>query len=464
LKSKLPIFSFFLVVLIAVFSCDPFGEEISDDPSLELIISLDTLKFDTVITSVSSINRGFRVFNPHSKAVKIDRLFLGLGEASAYDLIVQGRHGKSFDDLVVFGGDSLLVIAEVLIDPMDQDLPFLVKDSIVLNYNTNDDHVKLVAWGQDANFIDNRVICDEIWDSPKPYVVYNRAIVDTACTLTIREGVRIYLDNTAEFTIGGTLVVQGSADNKVVFRNSRLDPDFEIAPGQWSTLFFLPGSTGNLIDHAIMRNGVVGITLGLDSEGNNAELTLTNTSIGHMSQAGIFALNANLSATNLEIFNCGGFLMANVAGGSYDFNHCTFSNERSLFIRNEPSVIFSNLYDNGVGTVIIGDMNAELRNSIVWGGQDEELLLSEVEGSDFSVNVTQNIIASGNSDFESDNLISREVNFPGFRSTFAFDFQLDSLSNARNMAIDSDLTTDLLGTVRDSLPDLGAYERLDSIR
>ena len=445
-------------------SCDPFAEEISADPSLQFTYSVDTLKFDTIITSVSSINRGFRIFNPNDKAIEISELYLGKRASSEYKLIVQGREGHSFEDLVVFGKDSLLVLAEVLIDPMDEDLPYLVKDSIVIDYNTNLDHIKLVSWGQDANFIDSEIIaCDVTWNSQKPYVIYNRALIDTSCTLTVAEGVKIYLDNNAELLVAGSLDIQGTAENKVLIRNSRLDPGYDKAPGQWFRIYFLPGSTGNFIHHAEIINGVSGLTLGLDSEGNNTELTITNTSIGHMSFAGIFALNANLNATNLEIYNCAEQMLAVVAGGNYTFDHCTFSNEPSDFIRQNPSVIFSDLYDNGEDVIIIGDLNATVTNSIIWGGLDEELLLADSEQGDFSVILENNIIASASENYEPENIISNETNFPGFYAPIVFNFQLDSLSSARDLAPDSDVTTDLLGTIRDEFPDIGAYERKDSI-
>ncbi len=457
-----------LTIALVMSSCDPFAEDVTDNPGLKLTYSVDTLKFDTVVTSVTSINRAFRVFNPHDQAIVIDRLYLGLTTTSEYDLIVQGHEGKSFENITVFGGDSLLVIAEVLINPMDEDLPYLVKDSVILEYNTNQDHVKLVSWGQDAHFLERGVIeCDAVWDSPKPYVIMDTVLVDSTCTLTVQEGVRIYMDHAATILVNGTLNINGTAENKVVIRTSRIDAGYDRAPGQWGTLFFGAGSRGNTIDHAEIRNGITGLILGVNVLGDNAELTLTNTSIGHMSSMGIFALHPDLLATNLEIFDCGSYLMANVAGGNYSFNHCTFTNSPNQFWQvDDPAVAFSNEYDNERGTVILGDLNVELTNSIIWGEtqEGEELLLAVSDETSYDLTIENNIIRSSDSVFtELGNYISQWDTFPGFYAPRMYDFRLDSTSNARDKAPESDLEFDLNDILRDSIPDIGAHERKDSI-
>lgn len=180
-----------LLIFGAVWACNPVEEEISSDPNLKLTYwddysEIDTVKFDTLLTSVGSITHRFKIKNPNQNAILIENIHLGLGDNSEYSIAVNGAQSASFQNEVVLGYDSILVLVEVFIDPMNLDLPFIVKDSVVINYNNNTDDVKLVAWGQDANFIDSEVLtCDAVWDSPKPYVIYNYAIVDTLCTLSL---------------------------------------------------------------------------------------------------------------------------------------------------------------------------------------------------------------------------------------------------------------------------------------
>ena len=59
--------------------------------------------------------------------------------------------------------------------------------------------------------------------------------------------------------------------------------------------------------------------------------------------------------------------------------------------------------------------------------------------------------------------VSTENNFPGFLNPFIFDFRLDTTANARDIeqVMDIGVSIDLLGNVRDTSPDLGAYEFIE---
>ncbi|MFY0628240.1 MAG: hypothetical protein JXR07_18230 [Reichenbachiella sp.] len=446
-------------------ACDPIQEEVSYDGNLQLTFSLDTLKFDTVLSSVGSVTRQFKIRNQNENAIRIERISLGKGTDSEYSIIVNGASGESFENEIIYGNDSILVLVEVFIDPLDQDIPYLVKDSVVMNYNGNSQEIKLVAWGQDANFIDGEVIdCDEIWDSPKPYVIYNYAIVDTLCTLTVEPGTRILIDNGAGLYVKGSLRIEGEAENKVIIRNTRFDAGYNIAPGQWDAIYFLEGSFNSLVDHAEIRNGQIGIRVGNPDLDNLSDLTISNTSIAHMSVSGVRAFTSDLEMINTEVYNCQEELIGLVAGGSYLINHSTFSNYPNSFSRDQSSVIISNFIELQDGSLLNGDLEFSMVNSIVWGDMDEELHIAISEQSNAQISVTNNILKSANSDLElADNLISQESNYPGFYSPLSFNYQIDSLSVARDGTNGSLLGFDLIGTTRDAIPDIGAYERKDSI-
>lgn len=460
-----------LILLFALSSgiflgCQPNVEEVSTDASLQLSYSTDTVTFDTLFSSLGSITKRLQIYNTHDEAINITRLSLGSGDQSAYNLTVNGFEGNSFENEVIFGKDSLLVLVEVLVDPNNQDLPFLVKDSIQIAYNARTENVKLVAWGQDAIFINKEAItCDATWTKARPYVIYDSAWVDTGCTLTVEAGTRIYLDNNAVFTIAGSLDIQGTADEKVLIANTRLDPKYDVAPGQWGTILFYPGSTGNSIDHTIIKNGATGLTLAINlANGDGAELSISNTSVHHMSSSGIAAYAGQIAAHNLEVFNCKDQLVAGLGGGIYTFNHCTFSNDPNEFTREGASVVFTNALEFNDGSTFPNDLTLSLTNSIIWGREDEELALDLSANTSLNVQVQNNIIRSADDTWEDfGNVISQESNYPGFYSPNQFNYQIDSLSPARGAAAVSSVTHDLLGTLRDAKPDLGAYERKDSI-
>lgn len=458
-----------LAMLAACFwSCDPEEEKISRDPSLELTLSADTVIFDTLLSSVGSITKRFKIFNPNKRAVALSRIAVGRGNDSEYSITINGVEGRNFDEEIIFGEDSMLVLVKVFIDPSDQDMPFLVKDSVIMEYNGNVADIKLVSWGQDANFIDGEIIaCDAIWDSPKPYVIYSSALVDTLCRLTVMPGTTILIDNNASLFVKGALDILGTAEEKVVVRNTRLDPSYEIAPGQWNGIFFLEGSYDSHIEHAEIRNGQIGLRIGNPDTDDDFDVTVTNTSIGHMSIAGVLAFTSDVQMINCEIFNCQRQLFAGVLGGRYDVDHCTFSNSGSEFSRDEQSIVLSDNFLLDDGSTPVSELYVEFTNSIIWGDDfnvPEELLISLSQEVATEILLNNNIIKSTNTDWISlGNTISTDSNFPQFFSPTAFDFQIDSLSPARDAATDSEVLLDIIGTERDNLPDIGAYERKDSI-
>ncbi|MEP2026292.1 MAG: hypothetical protein ABJH98_16065 [Reichenbachiella sp.] len=450
----------------AFMGCDPSVEELSSDNGLQLSYSTDTVTFDTLFSSVGSITKRFKIYNTHDKAIKLNQLSIGNGDKSPYLITVNGIENYLFQDEIIFGNDSLLVLVEVLIDPNNQNLPFLVKDSVVVTYNNRSENIKLVAWGQDAVFLNNEAIpCNAVWTKDKPYVIYDSAWVASDCQLTVEAGSRIFIDNGAMLTIAGTVLLQGTAEEKILIANTRLDPKYDIAPGQWGSLFFFPGSTGNVIDHTTIKNGTNGVILAVDlNSGNGAELQISNTSIQHMSESGLTAYAGTLDAHNLEIFNCRNQLIAGLGGGTYTLNHCTFSNSPNEFTREGASVGFTNYLDFGNGSVFSNDLSVQLTNSIVWGREDEELVVDISTNAIAIVQVENNILRSEQESWvDLGNLISQEDNYPGFYSPNFFNYQIDSLSNARDKASPSSVTHDLLGSLRDAMPDIGAYERKDSI-
>ncbi|UXP33215.1 hypothetical protein N6H18_04515 [Reichenbachiella agarivorans] len=464
MKIKLPLLVA-LGIWVLIQSCDPVEEEISRDSSESLLFSSDTVKFDTLLSSVGSITRRFRIYNPNQKAIQIDRLFLGGNRDSPYGLTINGIRTESFKNEVIFGKDSLLVLVDVLIDPMDESLPYLVKDSVVMEYNQQQKDVKLVAWGQDANFLDREVIeCDAVWTAGKPYVLYDTVLIAKDCSLTVEPGTRIYIDNNSALAVAGTLLVNGTADSKVIIRNTRLDPDYEVAPGQWNAILFLEGSKDNIIDHALIKNGVIGLRVGSPDDDADFDLVVSNTSIAHMSSSGILAFNSDIHVYNTEIYNCQTELLGNYIGGNYKYEHCTFTNAPSLYTRDQASVILSDNLLLGDGSALIEELNVELINSIIWGELDEELTISVSGQANVSILLNNNIIRSANSDYEElGNVISQKSNFPGFYAPAFYNYQLDSLASARDRGTPSAIVFDLLGTPRDAMPDWGAYERKDSL-
>jgi hypothetical protein len=442
-----------LVVLVFVIqACMPDAELISDSGNLQLKISTDTVLFDTLLSERGSLTKRFKIYNPNKSAVRLSEIRLGYMESSAYKLIINGRETQSLNNEVIFGKDSLQVLVSVFIDPQNENTPYLVKDSVIVDWNGNSNHVKLVAWGQDAIYINADTLCNVTWTSDRPYVIFNYAYVDEGCELRLDPGTKVFIDNDAGILVGGSMKVLGNKDQRVTITNTRFD--YKFAPGQWDGIYFLETSGDNEVRFADITNGRIGLYLGTPDDDTLFDLIIESTSIGHMSNAGILSFTSDLLAVNTLVYNCGQYVVGNFAGGNYQYDNCTLVNFPNFFLRDAPSVQFSDNATIGE-TQYYGPLSITLRNTIIWGNQRNELLISD-GGFGITKNFVTGIVRSTlpvNSHF-----ISQEYNFPGFINPQLFDYRLDTTAFAHDRGSLIGINEDLVGNNRDLKPDMGAFE------
>ena len=454
-------------------------EVITNDPNAVLQFSTDTLQFDTVFTTVGSATREFLIFNPNDQAVLISSIELAGGASSMFRINVDGIPGDFQEDIEIRGNDSLYVFVEVTIYPNADQMPYVIEDSIVFLTNGNRQSVLLVAWGQNANFFSGQRICDEIWEDNLPYVIYNYIQVDSGCTLTIREGCRVHFHANSGILVDGTLKVEGQKDSVVTFLQDRLEPFFRDLPGQWDGIFFLRGSTGNVMQNVVIKNGREGLLCGFSKSpnlsdfnaGNMPEVQLENVIIQDCQGNGIISLLSDIQAENTLIYNCGASNAALLLGGRYDFRHCTLANFGSIAISHQtPILILSNFYnfgqDNtGADIIMESDLDqADFRNVIVEGNilREQEIVLANLESSAsfnhlFSYSLLRSRISTDT--INTVNCIFNQS--PLFIDRSERNYRLDEGSPAIDAALDIGLTPDLDGNPRPfvgTLPDIGAFE------
>ncbi len=452
--------TFFIILVFLIWmGCSTQSENVSFDPSLSLVFSNDSVAFDTLLSERRSSTKRLTVYNPNDEAIQFTQIALGKNDASDYQVIINGRETNSLTNERLLGGDSLLILVEVNVTQRNQDLPYLVKDSIIFRWNTNEEHVKLVSYGQDGNTINTLSICNETWTNDRPYIVADTVLIAEDCELTIEKGAKIFFENDAVMFVQGTLKAVGDSANHIIFGNARFDGIYDRVPGQWDGIYFLEGSTDNEITYAEIFNGQIGLRVGTPDDDDIPDVVVSNTEIFNMSTAGILAFTSDIDVTNTLIYNCGNYLVGGFVGGNYNFRHCTFSNQPALFIQDEPTVQFSDNIIVNDNELLVDDLNIAMTNCIIWGTSDEELLINNGGGAEVSVNLISNIIRSGEE--LTDNFTSQEVNFPGFVNSFGNDYRLDTLAFAQDSGIDIGITIDLEGRQRDSNPDIGAFERLE---
>ena len=129
-------------------------------------------------------------------------------------------------------------------------------------------------------------------------------LVDTLETLTIEAGVQIHFHKSSSLIVKGTLLVNGTIEEPVVFQGDRLEEMYDDIPGQWGVVALVDGSLNNRIENAIIKNAIVGIQVGEYVASVGTNLYLSNTRIENMTYAGLYMFNSSVYTANCLIANC----------------------------------------------------------------------------------------------------------------------------------------------------------------
>ncbi len=469
-----------LLAIILVWSCRK-EDDIITESSAKLRFSVDSVLFDTVFTTLGTATKQLKVYNPHDKKIVISSIKLAEGNNSNFTINVDGTPALNLYDIEIPAKDSIFIFIRATIDPNNQNSPLIIHDSIEFVTNGNKQDVDLIAWGQDAHyhvpayFSENFpaysiVDCNDIWVNDKPHVVFGYLVVDSACSLTIQEGVQVHLHEDAVLWVykDGTLKVNGQKDNEVVFQGDRLEEWYEDLPGQWGRIWLSAGSKDNEFNYAIIRNGVVGIHVDTLGNSQNPTLKLKNTIIENMSFYGLLAQGSHVEAENCVFANCGEYAVFLNIGGEYDFKHCTFANYWLYSIRQVPLLRLNNYYEDIYGTYQVRDLTkATFANCIIYGNNSEELSLDKYPygSSTFNYSFDHVLIHTERNIITDNNFTNCLSNLdPLFENYTKNNYELQEGSpaiDAGNPAIGSLVPIDLNGEYRDGFPDLGAYEYVD---
>ncbi|HYX08602.1 MAG TPA: hypothetical protein VE912_17865, partial [Bacteroidales bacterium] len=329
MKKALQTLFSWLILILLVASCNK--QNFLTDTNVSLNFSADTVMFDTIFSTFGSTTKQLRVYNHYNQPLKISSIRLGRGNSTGFRLNIDGIEGIKASDIEIPAKDSLYIFIEVTVNPTGQNQPMVIQDSIIFNTNGHQQDIDVVAYGQDVHLFKKAIIGTQTWTADKPYLIYDYLAVDSLETLTIEAGTQIYLHKNAIFYVGGTLHVNGEKDNEVVFQGDRLEDLYNELPGQWGLLAFAPGSQDNTMNHTVIKNGTLGMQIGLYNDYHYPDLTITNSTIKNISTIGIYAFGAQIKAENLVIANCGSYALGIWRGGSYSFTHCTIGNYWSAF-------------------------------------------------------------------------------------------------------------------------------------
>lgn len=490
---KRVLFAFTLLVcgIVACRKTDDF----TTDAAAKLAFSSDTLRFDTVFTSIGSATRSFKILNRNDKAVKISKISLANKTKAVFNLNIDGVSGRSFTDVEVPAKDSIYVFAEVTINPNDplSISPFVIAEDLVFETNGNTQRVVLEAFGQNANYIPSRFSAGKgavldcgggevVWNDPKPYVIYGTLGIANG-TLRLPAGTRIhihgglvrpndstlYRDGILYVDKSARLVSEGTLEKPVIIEGDRLEKEFQDVPGQWRGVFLLEGSRNNALNFTIIRNAQIGVYV--DSAAN---LTIKNSKIYSTESSGLYASHATVTAENCLFYENGGHCVQLEYGGNYDLKYCTltsYGQERALSANNLDC-----LEKDGLGRCIAARFNPlsmTHTNCVIYGSREDQINLYDATltpTTDFNfsfkncvVRVKELLTKEGFPNFLTANCtdcINAPTTAKLFRKPSIGDFHLDTLSIAEQKAfVIPSISTDLDKKARDlQKPDIGCYE------
>ena len=455
------------IAVLLFFSCKK--ETFIKSPDARLSLSADSIKFDTVFTTIGSVTQSFKIFNDNDQKLLLSKVKLMGGSSSPYKININGLAAAEADNIEIAANDSIYVFVTVTINPNTGNLPFIISDSILINYNNNDRFVQLEAYGQNAHFLANEVISSNtVWPNDLPYVILGGLQVDTGISLTINQGCRIYLHATAPFIVDGSLIVDGTKGNEVQFTGDRLDDPYKDFPGSWPGIYFRETSKDNLLTFAVIKNAYQAVVVQDPASNTNPKLVMHQCIIDNAYDAGLLSIHSSISADNTLISNCGKNINI-VLGGNYTFTNCTIAAYSNNYLLHKFPVLTAANYTDQNGTTITADMDAVFRNCIFWadnGTVENEVVVNKQGNNIFNVlfdhSLYKAMLEPSNATFNSviknidplfdsidishryfDFRITKDPSAPGIDQGAATGFLKDLDNNTRTVG----------------LPDLGSYEK-----
>jgi hypothetical protein len=453
------------VICLFLFSCKK--DSFINSPDARLNITADTVKFDTVFTTTGSITKQFKIVNLNDQKLRFDKIKLMGGTTSAYKININGSNATEVNNVELAANDSMYVFVQVTINPNAANLPFIISDSILVQYNSNTRYVQLQAYGQNANFLNSTIITSNVtWSNTKPYVILGGLQINAGALLTIPKGTKIYAHADAPILVDGTLTVNGTKTEPVIFSGDRLDYYYKDLPASWPGIYFRSTSKDNVLQFAQIKNAYQAVVAVGASVNANSKVNLHQCIIDNAYDAGILTVGSNLQADNILISNCG----SNVAityGGNYNFTHCTTASFSNNYITHKNPVLSVNNFASQNGSIVTADLNAVFRNCIFWadtGFVNNEVVVAKQGSNVFNVLFDKNIyrgadpanstltnnIRNSNPMFDSIDVSRKYYDFhisntaaPGLNKGAATGFLKDLDDKNRNFGI----------------PDIGCYEK-----
>lgn len=474
-------FAINILFILGLISCNE-NDTFSTSTGNKFTFSTDTLRMDTVFSTVGSSTYKFWVFNYSDDGIRLSQVRLLHGNQTGLRVNVDGAYldnttGSLVNNIEVRKGDSIQVFVELTATENEQVTPQLISDDLVFQMeNGTSQKVNIRGYAWDAQLIDSIIVNSDLTlNSSKPYVIRNRIKVDSGKVLTINYPAKLYFHNQAGIDVYGTLhinVDNNSPEGDVILRGDRLDHMFDYLPydrvsGQWRGIHLMSSSTNNKIECADIHSSTYGILC--DSAAYNDDvyrLLLNRSTVHNCKGSGLLAYNSNISIQNCQISNTLGDCIA-MYGGKILLNFSTVAQFYPL--SSDRGVAFR--YMNYSGNTKYNDTKGFIiYNSIITGYDDDEVMTGGKDKTDsIPSDINYSLLRTpkvDNANFihviweTKDSLINGYKNFVNVDITnMIYDFHLNEKSPARKAAgQELPLLIDRNGIARTDSIDIGCFQ------
>ncbi|MCS7153689.1 MAG: hypothetical protein N2253_02625 [Bacteroidia bacterium] len=458
---------------LLLWSCK---RELLPPRSGKLRFSADTVRFDSLFSTILSPTQRLWVYNPHSYPIRIRRIWLEKGFQSPYHFIFDGREGPLGETYTLGAQDSAQVFIRL------RDTTFSDAQRIDRLFFETDEGTQVVLL--QAVLLAAYVYRDFGFDSAvvslptdKPVVIDGFFYVGPSAKLRVLPGTRLYFSGRrwesgplkgelkSGLYIAGQLEILGTPSQPVRLQGWRLEPYYAQAPGQWQGLWFFPTSRNNRLLYAQIYQSSIGVRI--DSLGEDAapKVYMEGCIITNAANFGIvaqgFAPNLSsqpiLHAVNTLIYRCGQGCAALVGGGKYRLVHCSFIYDQGDLRRGLTALLLTDFLrlENETRTY---PMDFRALNCVIWSSK-EDAVAADLRGTG-----PQQV-------YEYCALRQKEP-LPGSGNLYPLSLGLKGAADKYELTETSPLidagrfdplwspATDILGRQRDSRPDIGVYEYL----
>lgn len=479
------------VILSAVLAAAMLAACTDDDtfttsPSNLLTFSTDTIRMDTVFSTVPTSTRTFWVYNRSGDGIRCTNVRLVNGNQTGFRVNVDGEYlsptaGYQVHDVELRNKDSLRVFVELTSPVNGEEGPRLLEDDLEFTLESGArQRVNLNAYTWDATLLRDMVVSRDttLGGTARPIVVYGGIKVDSLVTLRLAAGTTLYFHADAGLDVYGTLVAEGAPGAEVVLRGDRTDRMFDYLPydmvsGQWQGIRLHSSSYDNTLEYTDVHGTFDGIVCD-SSDVTRPKLNLYSSTVHNCQGYGLMAVASRVEARNCQITNTLHDCVA-VFGGDVSLTHCTLAQFYPFDSARGAALRFAN-HSGGWPCPLV---RMDCLNSIVTGYADHMMAGERLDGDDaaaFNYRFAGTLLRDSTvvddehfvdmiwedvADEDRDtSIVEGEENFRLVDiDTQHYDFHLAEGSPAIGAAMkDYALPDDRDGLPRDEEPDMGCYE------